>query len=266
MHPTPLARPLTLAITAAISLLAVPQAQAIETATATSQFDAVGELSGMSGVLIADHWVLTAAHVAGGITVGSTAFVSDGVQAVIDQVVVNPDASFPGNDLALAHLSTSLAGVAAPTLYDTVLTNATAHGTVTLASAQNQTPNGTATASLWNTMPVYTDTSTGVSYQTNWVLTSGAAAVQSGDSGGGLFLGEVADSTGATLLGIASSRLTSGGNTYSAWVQVAAYKPWIDTVVATTGDSVLWYSAVPEAPGLALALCGVLPLLLRRWR
>jgi hypothetical protein len=121
-----------------------------------------------------------------------------------------------------------------------------------------------ATASLSGALPIYTDTLTGASFQTNWLMTSGAAAVQSGDSGGGLFLGSVTDSAGATLMGIASARITSNGNTYSAWVQVASYKGWIDGVVASTGDTVQWASPVPEAPGLALLCCGVLPWLARR--
>lgn len=248
------------------TLLATLPAQAIEQSTATTQFDAVGEISGMSGVLIADHWVLTASHVAGGITVGSTAFVSDGTQAVIDQVVIHPDASFPGNDLALVHLATSLTGVAAPTLYDLVLDNTTAQGTVTLASAQNQAANGVATANLTGALPEYTDTLTGASFRTNWLMTNGAAVVQSGDSGGGLFLGTVNDSAGATLLGIASARVTDNGSNYSAWVQVASYKGWINSVVASTGEAVQWTSPVPDAPGLALLLCGALPILLRRRR
>lgn len=257
--------PFALILAAAAALTGMP-AQAIEQSVATTQFDAVGEINGMSGVLIADHWVLTASHVVGAITVGSTAFVSDGTQAVIDQVVVHPGASFPGNDLALVHLATTLAGVAAPTLYDVMLDNTTAQGTVTLASAQNQVPNGMATANLSGALPVYTDTLTGASFQTHWLMTSGAAVVQSGDSGGGLFLGSVTDSAGATLMGIASARVTSNGNTYSAWVQIADYKPWIDSVVGSTGDLVQWTSPVPEAPGLALLCCGILPWLARRRR
>lgn len=94
----------------------------------------------------------------------------------------------------------------------------------------------------------------------------GAAVVQSGDSGGGLFLGAVNDSAGATLLGIASARITSNGSNHSAWVQVASYKGWIDSVVASSGEVVQWTSPVPDAPGLALLLCGALPMLLRRRR
>lgn len=262
MRPTLLA----LALTMAGTLASFVPAHAIEQGTATTQFDAVGQINGMSGVLIADQWVLTASHVAGDITVGSTAFMSDGTQAVIDQVVMNPGASFPGNDLALVHLATTLTGVAAPTLYDVVLTDATAQGTVTLTTAQNQTPNGMATATMSGAMPVYTDTLTNVSYATNWLLTSGTALVQSGDSGGGLFQGSVTDSAGATLLGIASARVTTNGISYSAWVQVASYKAWIDSVVSSTGDTVLWATPVPEAPGLLLMACGFLPLVLRRRR
>jgi len=252
----------------ALALTTLP-AQALVNGVATSQFNAVGEVAGMSGVLIADGWVLTASHVVGAIQLGSTAFVSGAGQSVIDTVVVHPQASMPGNDLALLHLSSALQSVAAPVLYDIELGPLSAHGAVTLTSAQNQNPNGYAYGGLAGALATYTQTTatggvtTTTSYDTHWLLTSGAAYVQGGDSGGGLFLGQVQDSAGSTLLGIASAQLSSNGVYESAWVQVASYKGWIDSTLASTGQSAQWYSAVPEVPALALLLCG-LPALLRR--
>lgn len=260
---------------AALACLALP-AQALVNGNATDRFDAVGEVAGMSGVLIADGWVLTASHVVGAVTTGSTLFVSDAGQAVIDAVVVHPGASFPGNDLALLHLASPLQAVAAPVLYDIELSDLSASGAVTLTSAQNQTlaPNGYAYGDLSGSLPTYTQTgltfTNGVpamsttTYDTHWLVSSGPAYVQSGDSGAGLFMGQVQDSAGSTLLGIASAQLNSNGSYHSAWVQVASYKTWIDSTLASTGQTALWYSSVPDAPALALLLCGLPGLL--RWR
>jgi hypothetical protein len=109
-------------------------------------------------------------------------------------------------------------------------------------------------------MSSYTDTST--TYTTNWLVATGSAYVESGDSGSALFKGAVSDTAGATLLGIASAQLTESNGTHSsAYVQVANYKNWINTTMAASGQQALWASAVPE-PGtfwlFGAALAGML--------
>ena len=85
--------------------------------------------------------------------------------------------------------------------------------------------------------------------------------MQGGDSGGGLFLGHVTDSS--VLLGLTSALLTDEKNRPigSAFVQPAAYRSWIDATLAADGadtQAVLWLAAsVPEPTTWALWLCGV---------
>ena len=68
-------RPLAALATATACWLATP-AHALVGGTDTTSYSAVGELGGASGVLIADNWVLTVAHVANSLTAGSSSFVT----------------------------------------------------------------------------------------------------------------------------------------------------------------------------------------------
>lgn len=250
----------------AAALCCALPAQAIVNGTATTSFSAVGALGGASGVLIADNWVLTAAHVANGLSVGSSSFTSLDGSSLVDAVYTFSSSAFPNNDIALVHLSTAF-DTATPILNDVAIRSSqiASLGTLTMATAQNQNPNGYATTTAQRTLTTYTEN--GVTSTVNWLITTGQAYVQSGDSGSALFKGAVSDSAGAVLLGVASAALTNdttGANEGSAFIQVANYKAWIDATLASSGQQVLWTSSVPEPSTLALYALGGLAMLALR--
>jgi V8-like Glu-specific endopeptidase len=250
-------------LTSAAALLAPLSAHALVGGTDTSSFSAVGELGAATGVLISDNWVLTVNHVAAGVTAGSSSFVALSGSSVVDAVYQFTTAAFPNNDIALLHLSTALSSSGAPVLNDAVLKSSTLSslGTLTVATAANQTPNGEGNVTAQQLMATYKDNA-GVSYTTNWIVTGGAVHVEGGDSGSGLFKGAVNDSAGALLLGLASAALTeSTGSQLSAFVQVATYKTWIDSTMASSGQKATWLSAVPEPSTLALSALGLVGVL-----
>lgn len=238
-------------------------AHAIVNGTSTSSFSAVGELGSASGVLIADNWVLTAAHVANALTVGTSSFASLGGASLIDAVYTFSSAAFPSNDIALVHLSTAL-DTAVPILNDQVIKNnqTASLGTLTMATAQNQVPNGFATTLASGAITTHTEDN--VTSTVNWIITNGQAYLQGGDSGSSLFQGAVSDSAGSLLLGIASAALlneTTGASEGSAFVQVANYKSWINGTMASSGQQAVWASSVPEPSTLALYALGGLAIL-----
>lgn len=245
-----------LALATGLSLGALP-AHALVGGTATSNFAIVGELGGASGVLIAENWVLTAAHVVSGATPGSLSFTSLLGTSAVDGVYRFSTQAYPANDIALVHLSSSIAGSHA-VLNDAVIQDDQVDtlGPLTAASARNQQPNGyVATTAVGSTVTTEVDTST---HTVNWLITQGGT-VQGGDSGSALFHGQVADSTGAVLLGIASSLISfdDGNPSLSGYVQVAAYRSWIDTTLgANGGQQATWVSAVPEPSLPILVIAG----------
>ena len=261
-HRQPALRLLSCAL-ATTALWCASPAHAIVNGTDTSSFSAVGALGSASGVLIADNWVLTAAHVANGLTVGASNFDSLGGASLIDAVYTFSSAAFPNNDIALVHLSTAL-DTATPILNDSVIKNnqTASLGTLTMATAQNQQPNGFATTLASGAIVTYTEGK--VTSTVNWITTSGQAYLQVGDSGSALFKGAVSDSAGALLLGIASATLvndSTGASEGSAFVQVANYKSWIDATLASSGQQAVWASSVPEPSTLALYAIGGLAIL-----
>lgn len=219
-------------------------AHALVQGTETSQFSAVGEVGGASGVQIAANWVLTAAHVAQGVIANLTSFQSIVGSATIDAVYFAGTGDFPGNDLALLHLSASL-DADLPILNDALVTSklASTYGAVTLVTAQNAVNNAVGSSTVKSTMTMNYENN--VAYTVNWLITQGGAAVQGGDSGSALFKGSVTDSGDATLLGIASATLgtTTNGAGLSAYVQTAAYKTWINNTMESSGQQALWTSS-----------------------
>ncbi|MFY9476406.1 MAG: trypsin-like serine protease [Aquabacterium sp.] len=240
-----------LALATGLALSTLP-AHALQGGTSTTSFVVVGELGGTSGVLIADNWVLTAAHVAKALSAGST-FTSLQGSSVISAVELFSNQAFPANDIALVQLATAITGEHA-LLNDTVVLNShiASLGPLTAASAQNQQPNGYA-ATTAVAATVQDDVDAGAN-TVNWLITEGGT-VQGGDSGSALFLGQITDSSGATLLGIASALISfdDGRPSQSGYVQMAAYKSWIDDTLGASGQQATWVSAVPE-PSLPILL------------
>jgi Trypsin len=257
-HHTLHAWALSAAVLAGLTSTASP-AHALTNGVSTDSFTALGELGGASGVLISANWVLTAAHVGANVIAGSSSFESATGVSLIDAVYTYSSDLFPGHDLALVHLSTSLDTSAVPLLSDAVVraSQVASLGTLTMASALNGAPQSTATTQAAGVQNTYTS-SDGTKLTTNWLLTSGASQVQGGDSGSALFKGQVSDSSQALLIGIASAALTlDSGAKESAYVQVGSYKAWINATMSASGQQALWTSAVPELPALPMMALGL---------
>ncbi len=257
-----------LAASISLGVITAGSAHAIVNDTPTSQFAAVGELGALSGVLVADNWVLTAAHVVKDLVTNPSAlsFTSSAGTSFADSIYMHPSTDgFPENDIALVHLSTGIS-TDLPWLYDTVLPNGNIRSQsginqVTLVSPQNASPSGSAVATANRVMRTYTDTSPFTTYTTNWLVVTGNAYVESGDSGSALFNGLAVDTPNATLLGVASAQLTeSNGTPSSAYVLVANYKDWINSTMAPSGQQVQWLSAIPEPSTFWYMALGMLAL------
>lgn len=246
-------------------LAATAPAQAIVGGTATSDFRHVS-----SGVQFNANWVLTAGHV--GDAVDGSYSNGYGSALIAARYDLGPG-PFPADDLALLRLATP---IAAPTLqlFDTLLAAGPLAQPldVTISTGSNQQPRGYAFSQLREVLDsIDPDDLPGQPgplppVAVNWLVTYsasvGAPHVEGGDSGGGLFLGSVGDSRAALLMGITSSLLDfDTGGRGSAFVQLAAYRSWIDATLATDladNQVALWASAVPEPAGWALGMAGVL--------
>ena len=265
---------------AALALAAVcSPAWAIVGGTNTTEFKVVGD-----GVQFAPNWVLTAGHI--GYTPNSTTY-SNGWGSSLVDAVYTPSGSgtFPFNDLKLVHLKDAIAGAPVLQLSSTLWTDTafnlaspSLNIDVTIATNSTQSPRGYAFAQLRefatsakvdiDPSPSVTNLQVGT---VNWLATFNnsftAPYVQGGDSGGGLFLGHVTDST-SPLLGIASAQLDKfggGANAYaSAFVSVASYRNWIDAMMVLDDKDMqkaAWTATpVPEPATWAMWLVGAAAL------
>lgn len=256
----------TLLPMAALLAAALP-AQAIVGGTSTTDFRHVA-----SGVQITENWVLTARHV--GLTKGGSFTDGYGSALIAERYDLGGGPELV-NDLALLRLATPITGAPALNLlsYPLPVGPLVAPLAVTIATGSNQAPRGYAFAGLAMVVDQIELKVQGVlgTYPANWLLSYNAGHsapyVEHGDSGGGLFLGHVRDSAGAVLMGISSAQLlfsaAEGGGFGSGFVQLAAYRRWIDTTMAgDLVDSQLanWVSAVPEPASWALLLAGAAAL------
>lgn len=244
-------------LTLAAGLWAQP-ALALTDATATTAFDSVGRLNGLSGVLIAPNWVLTAAHVTGGLAAGSSTFSNGSGSAAVAAVYRYSNEIFPFNDIALVQLSSSLSAAALPTLNATVLTDGDTPANATVVASNSATQREAGVVVLDSVQAQQTQgSSTGT---VNWVKSLYGSSLESGDSGGALFAGVLDGSEAGSpvLLGLASATLDDPGLgvTPSAFVQVAAYRNWIDATMASSGQAAQWTAPVPEPSTWALCLLG----------
>jgi hypothetical protein len=243
--------------------VALPAA-AIVGGTDTSKF---GQVS--NGVQITESWVLTARHV--GIKVGDT-FADGYGSAIVGARYELGAGPTLVNDLALLRLTTPIAAPSLSLLSDLLpIGSLTPPLAVTIATGRNQDPRGYGQTRIAEVVDQVELDVGGVlgTYAVNWLVTydaaHGAPYVQGGDSGGGLFLGHVTDSAGAALMGITSAQVqfdeAGGGGFGSAFVQLAAYRSWIDETMRldmTDSQTVRWVSAVPEPATLSMWLAGLL--------
>lgn len=232
--------------------LALPAA-AIVGGTATTAFGHVG-----NGVQITENWVLTARHL--GIAVGDT-FTDGYGSATVGARYALGNGPTLVNDLVLLRLNTPIAAPALQLLSVAMPVGPLASPlAVTIATGRNpvRSYGQTTLAMVVDTVALNVSGVPGI-YGVNWLQTYdarlGTPYVQGGDSGGGLFLGHVEDSAGAVLMGISSAQVQfkdpSGGGIgfASAFVQLAAYRDWIDDTMrmdTTDAQMAQWVSANSE--------------------
>jgi hypothetical protein len=255
----------TSAMAALLFGLAAP-ALAIEGGLPTTAFAAVG-----AGVQVAPDWVLTVQHAA--VAVGSVYTNGYGGRTVLALYEAPGSGIFPANDLALLRLAPGAGNVP----YLPVNGFAVPEGTfapfdATIVSGSNHPPaRGYAYTQIGESAVTADPDDSGPlgPVPVNWLVSMDSVVhVQSGDSGGGLFLGHVTDSS--VLLGLSSALITDEQNNPlgSAFVQPAAYRDWIDAVMlADTADTqtLQWVAAsVPEPAPWLLGLAGAAWLLRRR--
>lgn len=255
---------------ALLAALAAPAgAQDIVGGQPTQNFKAVG-----IGVQVAPDWVVTARHAA--IGAGGTYENGYGMRTVAEVFVPN-GAEFPGDDIALLRL-VPLAAPVPGTFYPRLAAEPFTQGAfrpqpVTIASTANHSPRGVALTWITEAINTWDDDGPGGPLpfmDVNWLVSwDPNVHLQNGDSGGGLFLDHVRDSSGV-LLGINSALLPmDDGRLGSAFVQPAAYRGWIDGVMRADlhdEQALQWTdlaSPVPEPAAWALLLGGGLLLLPR---
>lgn len=225
-----------------------------------------------NATLIAQNWVLTAAHVLSAATGGT--FTLNGSSYSSAQMVVNPGwngDAFNGYDLALVRLNTPVTDVLPASLYLGNLeigqtgtfvgygftgTGLTGQGTLdnqkrafqnvidgnfgnpsVLLGADFDNPNSTADSDFGSPTPLMLE-----------------GCVAPGDSGGGVFLSDGSQSYLAGVISFVAGRDGNANADYgdvSGFGRVSAFAPWITSVV-------------PEPSSATLLLAGGLTLFLRR--
>jgi len=236
-------------------------AQAIVGGVSTTAFGQVD-----NGVQITNSWVLTARHV--GLAVGGSYSNGFGSAVIAARYDLGPGPTLV-NDLALLRLAMPISSAPVLDLLSDVLPVGAYSPAlaVTMATGSNQTPRGYAFAEMAEVIDQIdiSNNQTPDIRAVRWLLTykpdHTAPYVQGGDSGGGLFYGHVTDSSGSWLMGITSAQLQDDKKVPfgSGFVQLAAYRGWIDSTMATDlADNQLahWVSAVPEPSTWALWLAG----------
>lgn len=246
---------------ALLSALAWP-AHAIVGGQPTQNFKAVG-----IGVQVAPDWVLTVRHFT--IAPGGTYQNGFGSRTVAE-VFAPGDAQFPADDIALLRLlpsDTPLPEAVYPRLAaEPFVQGAFRPQSVTIASAQNHSPRGVGLTWVSEAMNTYDDDGPGPlpPVNVNWLVSWDTnVRLESGDSGGGLFLDHVRDSVGV-LLGLNSALIEdeNGVPIGSAFVQPAAYRSWIDGIMRadlSDDQQLAWVGLageVPEPAAWALLLAG----------
>lgn len=264
---------LAASLIACAGLFASLPAAAIVGGTSTTEF---GQVS--NGVQVLPNWVITASHL--NLSVGGT--YSNGYgSALIAAVYTFSATGFPQDDVTLVRLATAIDAPSLSLVADTLTVGANYAIDATLTTGSNQSPRGygfSQVREFWSTVDPDDSGPLGP-VSANWLIayTDGFTTpyVESGDSGGGLFLGQVTSlSGGAPLWGIASAFITDlddNGNDInprSGYVQLASYRTWLDATMAadlTDTQTLNWVvTSVPEpATGLLMAL-GLFALARRR--
>jgi hypothetical protein len=259
------------AVLAALAATLAAPCQAIVGGSPTTAFGAVG-----TGVQVTADWVATVNHAAPGVN-GS--YVNGwGSRTVLARYDAPGSGVFPANDLTLLRLAPAAFSVPNLAVASDLFANGSfAPLAVTIVSPLSPPNSGAPRGFAFTTVTEFAtqiDPDDGGPLgpvDVNYLLSLDSVVhVEGGDSGGGLFLGLVTDSS-SPLLGLSSARLedANGQPIGSGFVLLAAYRSWIDqTLAADLADSQMlnWVSAVPEPATVSLWLMAGAAAALRRRR
>jgi hypothetical protein len=242
---------------ALLTLALAGPAQAIVGGTSTNAFPAVG-----TGVQVTSDWVVTVQHAA--YNVGDFYSNGYGLRQVIGRYDAPGAGAFPANDLTLLQLAPTAASI--PSLL--VAADTFANGTLPAFPVTITSPLGGPRSYGYTSITEFArqlDDGNGNQVTVNYLVSYDTTVrVQGGDSGGGLFYGQVTNST-SPLLGLSSALLEDENQPPnpigSGFVQLSAYRAWLDTTMAAHGtQSIQWVTAVPEPATWALWAGGLLAM------